>query len=973
MRGVRIRIIAGIFLLTVYSLIQKDVYAQVKSIGIPVVKNYLTGETGASTHSWDIVQDENGIIYFANDAGVLRFDGEDWNVFPVSNGSIVRSLAIDEKGRILVGAYTEIGMLEKDSHGDLKYSNLNHLIPQENLDFDDVWKIHNTPEGVVFQSFEYLFIYKGDSIDVIEPQNRFGFSYYVNDYLYVVEKDKGLKILNDGKLELVSDDPLFTEDEIRFILPRNSRQLLVGSFSQGIYILEGGSLEPWRTDLNKVAIDKKLYTGISLQDQIIIGTIYDGLYSCSKDGRITQHFNRATGLQNNTVLSMYKDFQDNLWLGLDNGIDYLKISLPISFLNYNMGIETVYASIIHNDRLYVGTNQGLFTKELSKLGVPDFDDFEIVENTDGQVWTLFVEGEDLLCGHNRGAYRIEGKKAIKISEARGVWNFFKLEGYDNLLFSGTYDGVIKYEKGTEGQWLEKEKIKGLELSCRRIISDNGGNVWISHDHEGLFRLRFNSGLDSILIIESYDDTRGLLGELPYKIHKMDDQFFVSTHEGCFSYDPRGNDFISSEELNTFFKELGRINLLHEDSYGNKWYFSSKQIGLFRLLEDGTFINIYTPFLMLRNMLLKDYENIYTYNHDNVFIGTINGLVHFDASIFKDYFVQTSTYIKKVIVSNRGEDSILVYGTMPDQIPGNDDNVLNFSWNTIRFSFACPDLENTDNIEYSYRLNGFSDEWSDWARGNEKEYTNLKEGEYLFEVKAKNIFNNVSQIDRFHFEIEPPFFRSRQALFIYLTIFLLGVSTIVILVRRRISRVRSYEKEKHTAVFLKKEEQLEKERLSAQRELERIKIEKLEADMKHKNKELVNSTYHIIRKNKILNSVKQELAKLSNQAKSEMVEQELRKISRKIDRDINNEKNWEVFDRYFDDVHQEFLNRLKEKHPELSPKDLRLASYLRMNISSKEIAPLLNISIRGVEISRYRLRKKLNLDRNTNLTEYLLNM
>ncbi len=973
MRGDKIRIAAGIFLLVVYSLIQQNINAQVKSIGIPVIKNYITGETGASTHSWDIVQDENGIIYFANDAGVLQFDGEDWDVFPVSNGSIVRSLAIDEEGRILVGAYTEIGMLEKNSNGDLKYANLNHLIPEENLDFDDVWKIHNTPEGIVFQSFEYLFIYQGDSIEVIKPGNRFGFSYYVDDHLYIVEKDEGLKILKNGKLELISDDPLFTEDEIRFILPKNSRQLLIGSFSQGIYILDDGKLEPWRTDLNQVAIDKKLYTGLNLQDQIIIGTIYDGVYSCNRDGRITQHFNRATGLQNNTVLSMYKDFQDNLWLGLDNGIDYLKISLPISFLNYNMGIETVYASIIHNDRLYVGTNQGLFTRELSKLGDPDFDDFEIVENTDGQVWTLFTEGKDLLCGHNRGAYRIDGKKAVKISDARGVWNFFKLEDYENLLFSGTYDGIIKYEKDSEGQWLEKEKIRGLELSSRRIVSDKSGNVWISHDHEGLFRLRFNNELDSILIIESYDDSRGLMGELPYKIHKMDDQFFVSTHKGCFSYDSEGNSFISSEELDSFFKELGRINLLQEDNHGNKWYFSSEQIGLFRLLEDGTYINIYTPFLMLRNMLLKDYENIYTYNHDNVFIGTINGLVHFDASIFKDYFVQTSTYIKKVIVSNRGEDSILVYGNISEETLRDDDNVLNYSWNTIRFSFACPDLENTDNVEYSYRLKGFSEEWSDWTQGNEKEYTNLKEGKYIFEVKARNIFNNVSQIDRFHFEIEPPFFRSRQALFIYLTIFLLGVLTIVILVRRRISRVRSYEKEKHTAVFLKKEEQLEKERLSAQRELERIKIEKLEADMKHKNKELVNSTYHIIRKNKILNSVKQELAKLSNQAKSEMVEQELKKISRKIDRDINNEKNWEVFDRYFDEVHQEFLNRLKEKHSELSPKDLRLASYLRMNISSKEIAPLLNISIRGVEISRYRLRKKLNLDRNTNLTEYLLDM
>ncbi|MFW5877611.1 MAG: ligand-binding sensor domain-containing protein [bacterium] len=968
----RIKINSSIIILVLQILCLVSIDAQMKPIGIPVVKNYPTGETGASTHSWDIIQDDNGIIYFANDAGVLRYDVEEWKVFPVSNGSIVRSLAIDDNGRILVGAYTEIGMLEQDSHGELKYTRLNHLIPEENLDFDDVWKIHNTSQGIVFQSFEYLFILSGDSIKVIEPDNRFGFSYYVDNKLYVVEKEEGLKVLRDGMLELISDDPLFTEDEIRFILPWNSRQVLIGSFSRGIYILSGSRLEPWESDLNQVAIDKKLYTGIDVQDQIVIGTIYDGLYACNREGQIIQHFNRATGLQNNTVLSAYKDYQDNLWLGLDNGIDYLKISLPVSFLNYNMGIETVYASMIHKGRLYVGTNQGLFTKEVANLGDPGLDEFDIVENTDGQVWTLHVEGDDLLCGHNRGAYLINGNTGVKISEARGVWNFFKLDEYDDYLFSGTYDGIISYRKDEKGNWREFEKIKGFELSCRRIIPGKNDNIWISHDHEGLFLVRLNHKLDSVMIFESYDGNSGLEGEVPYKIHKMDGQFFVSTKEGCYSYDSGENRFKSSDRLNTFFEDLGRINLLHEDNEGNKWYFTREQIGLFRLLEDGTYINIYTPFLILRNMLLKDYENIYTYDHDNVFIGTINGLVHFDASIYKDYFVETSTYIKKVIISNRGNDSLLAYGSMSNKL-GIDNKEIDFNWNTIRLNFACPDLENSENIEYSYRLLGFSGEWSDWSPGNEKEYTNLSEGKYIFEVKAKNIFNNVSKIDRFHFEIEPPFFRSRQAFFIYISLVFLGVSTIIILVRRRISRVRSYEKQKHTAVFQKKEQQLEKERLSAQRELERIRIEKLEADMKHKSKELVNSTYHIIRKNKILNSVKQELAKLSDQAKSELVEQELKKISRKIDRDINNEKNWEVFDRYFDEVHQEFLSRLKEVHPELSPKDLRLASYLRMNISSKEIAPLLNISIRGVEISRYRLRKKMHLDRDTNLTEYLLNI
>jgi FixJ family two-component response regulator len=84
-----------------------------------------------------------------------------------------------------------------------------------------------------------------------------------------------------------------------------------------------------------------------------------------------------------------------------------------------------------------------------------------------------------------------------------------------------------------------------------------------------------------------------------------------------------------------------------------------------------------------------------------------------------------------------------------------------------------------------------------------------------------------------------------------------------------------------------------------------------------------------------------------------------------------EDDWESFARHFDQVHTDFIKRLKEKYPQLSPKDLKLCAYLRMNLVSKEIAPLLNISVRGVEISRYRLRKKMQLHAEVNLTDYMI--
>ncbi|MCA1746292.1 MAG: hypothetical protein LC655_01245, partial [Bacteroidales bacterium] len=416
------------------------------------MQNFTTAETFAGNQTWDIIEDARGNVYFGNNAGIVKFDGEAWETIPISNGSIVRSLGMGSNGKIYVGGYTEIGVLEEDFIGRTIYKSLNHLIPEEYRSFDDVWRIYQTRYGVIFQSFEYLFILNDESVRVIEPETRFGFSYYVNNNFYIIEKEIGLRVLHNKELETISRDELFTKDEIRFILPHRSNDLLIGSFSSGIYILNSKTISRWNTAMNEITLSSNIYNASKKGDQYIFGTVKNGMYFTDLNGNPVQHINRLKGLQNNTVLTHYHDARGNIWLGLDNGIDYLKVSLPLSFINYNFNIETVYTSIVFDGRLYVATNQGLFTKRMENLSDPVNIEFDMVANTEGQVWSLFINEGELYCGHNRGAYRVSGTEATKISESRGVWNFFKMNGVDDFFFSGTYDGIIIYGPDNSGQW-----------------------------------------------------------------------------------------------------------------------------------------------------------------------------------------------------------------------------------------------------------------------------------------------------------------------------------------------------------------------------------------------------------------------------------------------------------------------------------------------------------------------------------------
>lgn len=948
--------------------------AQVKSIGLPDVHNFTTEITQAGPQTWDIYEDSRGNVYFGNEKGVVKYDGEEWIVIPLDNNSEVYSIAQDADGKIYVGGYTEIGVITKDSIGKAIYQNLNHLIPQAYRNFAPVWKIYPTRYGIIFQSYEYIFILQDEKIRVIEPGTSFGFSYYVNNNLYVVEKGEGLKLLTNGELITVSGDPIFSNDEIRFILPYRSKDLLIGSFSNGLFVLSNDRLLKWDVEMNATAIDQNLYSGSFNEGNYIFGSVKNGLYITDIEGNIIQHINRLKGLQNNTVLSHYTDAKGNLWLGLDNGLDYLKTSLPISFMNHNFNLETVYTSIVHKDRLYVGTNQGLFSKPMNDLPDPTDISFEMVKNTEGQVWHLAVYDDQLLCAHNYGAFRIEGTEAYRISTSDGIWNFFHLNGVRDHLFSGSYYGLVVYEKNSEGKW-EQSGTMNIGKSLRKIICDIDNNIWVSHDHEGLFRLRLHQDYSGVSLMEQYLDTLGLTGLLPYSIHQLNDLFFVSTAHGQYTWDTVENTFKPAKELNNFFSGHGKISYFQTDQRGNRWYVADGGMGYYMRLNDGTYRDISAPFAMLSNFLKDNYEHIYIYDYKNIFIGSVKGLIHYDPTINKDFLYKTNTNIKKVEIYARNRDSILSYegNRMMEPDQAFEQFRLAYEWNTIAFHFNCPDPENANSVLYSFRLMGKVDEWSEWARQTTREYNNLKDGSYIFEVRSKNIYNNINETDRFAFSVETPFYRSTAAYIIYLFL-LLGISGLgLFYLKKRFEYIRSSEKEKQTVAFKKKEEILLEEQMRAEREIEQLRIDKLESSMRYKNKELANSTYHIIRKNKFLNSLKQEISTLSKAAKSEFVEAELKKISRKIDRDINNEKNWEVFDRYFDEVHQEFLQRLKDKHQELSPKELRLSAYLRMNISTKEIAPLMNISVRGVEISRYRLRKKLDLGRDENLTQYLMNI
>ena len=289
----------------------------------------------------------------------------------------------------------------------------------------------------------------------------------------------------------------------------------------------------------------------------------------------------------------------------------------------------------------------------------------------------------------------------------------------------------------------------------------------------------------------------------------------------------------------------------------------------------------------------------------------------------------------------------------------DDNVFETNENNIGFSFAVAEFDKYQEVEYQYQLKGIYDNWSNWSAKSNELFKNLSFGEYDFNVRARINGDETVNTASFRFTIARPWYLTKGMISLYILAALLFSFVVHSFYKR-------YYRRQREKLLEKAKNELELKKLENEQQLMSFKNEKLKDDIESKNRELALSTMSLIKKNEFLNTIKNELKDFQDN-------KDLKSVVKIIDKNINNTDDWKLFEEAFNNADKDFLKKIKQKHGSLTSNDLRLCAYLRLNLSSKEIAPLLNISPRSVEVKRYRLRKKMNLAHETSFTNYILEL
>lgn len=905
----------------------------------PSIHNYSLAEYKASNQNWDISRAENGKVYVANNSGLLEYDGLVWELYQLPNKTTVRSV-LPVGDIIYTGSYEEFGYWKNDTYGLLKYHSLSDTVLDKISPNEEIWEIVEYKDKIIFRSFLNVYIYDFKNVIQLTPKSIVISCSVVDDDLYVSTLNQGVFLLNGETLEPFYSNDLLIDTKI-ISISKYQEKLLVMTSLKGSFFLENGRLRPTNFPINvQIKLHQLNDFSILENGHMVFGTIKDGVFLTDKAGRLKFHISKENGLLNNTVLGQSLDEYDNLWLGLDNGIANIELNNDNYFFNDVSGkLGAVYDIVDYKGVIYIGTNTGLFKLDQK-------DKLQFVEGSQGQVWNLKILDGDLFCGHNEGTFLVSEDGFKMISTHTGGWSIKKVPEREHTYIQGTYSGLVKFEKKAN-EWHVKHLGK-TTIPSRFLVFENLHTAWVAHATKGVYKLNFDNNYDTIVSVQNYQN-KGISSDYNVRVYNIMNTISFKTNEGWQKYEPLLDSIVPFQLLND---KLGRYSYI----------ISEEDTELIALKNRKGFINFKSfandeEGLVLNDKFLKDrfivgYENvskikdsIYALNLDNGFM-MIDATSKADVKVFKPKIKSAFVGGEPIIISNATNKTV----------------GFNFNKN-LTVALSSP-----KSINHFFEYN-ISDTDNTWYRveSDKVEFSNLKDGDYTIAFRTSDNYGNVSEALVINVDVFPPWYRDKLGLLLYLLVTGLIVALFYVMHHRKIAKEQRLIKIK----FQREQQKLLREKtLENEKRIVQLKNESLQNEIKLKSKQLANNAMALVKKNETLQEIKKELM-LNKEGFNNYYT--FKKLLKKLDNSIVLKDEWEVFENNFSQVHDEFFEILKRKHPSLTPKDLKICAYIKMNLSSKEIAPLMNISVRGVETHRYRLKKKLDLENDISVGDYLLNI
>jgi AraC family chitin signaling transcriptional activator len=891
---------------------------------LPFVENYNKSNYQGDNQIWNVEQGNDGAMYFANNHYLLRYDGVKWEKYMLPNKTVIRSILV--YGDIIYsGSYKEFGYWFR-KEGKMHYVSISKgkAIFEEN-DNEEIWKIFKFNNQIYFQSFNNLFLYDGKLIQKTKLPFLISYCYPIDNQLLIASVGKGVYKMVNSQFEKVGNWPVL-ENNVIHAIEKYQKDTYFFTQKNGVYVEQNGLLSSWKNPLNEILKTANINVARFIKkDKLIIGTASKGVYIIDMNDHSFKNINRNNVLMNNSILSVGEDKENNLWLGLDNGIAHIEVNSPISIFYDNSGtLGSVYSVATTEKGYLMASNHGVFKYEGNR--------FSMVPNSQGQAWNINKLNNKYLIGHNEGTFVYENGLFYKLNNINGGWNMVK-STINNSYLQATYSGVLIYDD--INNLSQNRVIKGLLKPIKYVAQNRKNEIWAADNYRGLYRIKYNDKYETTQI-ENVSQRSQIANDFGVKIFEFRNEILFLIHNSWYTYNSLSNQLVKNELFNSRFKNISDIVAIDENN--------------FIVLQEGLLYQIYANGnTFVWNVIQEKYYRGKIINDNlKIFKNRKDYLLNLDDGFIALRLKNENIQSPKLKIEAFNEEELV-----ENQSKINYNSELKINVISGIFGLTKPNL--------FYKIN------------NGNEFIPIKEGLIILN-NLNNGFHSVAiynhdglhynKVSGFEFNVAKPWYFSFWMILLYLL-----AAGFILYLYYKWNKMRYIQKLKLREEELKYQKKILEMELKAENELNVQEYEKhiLELEIQSKSSQVAGKSLSIAKQSEMIENIQGILETETdfNKLRSE--------IKKAIKFNALNKHEWETFETNLNQIHNEFIINLSKKYPNLSSKDIKLCVFLKMNLSSKEIAPMMSISFRGVELQRYRLRKKLNLVQDENLSKFLLSI
>ncbi|MBL6447463.1 hypothetical protein JMN32_14185 [Fulvivirga sp. 29W222] len=745
--------------------------------------------------NFDIVQDHRGIICIANRAGILTFDGKNWDFSKTP--SAIFSLAISKDNVIYAGGRNGFGQLNRDANFDLSYVSLSDPLPEAK----DIFTILIQGNSLYAINETHIFVYNIENGNSTKISPRYSgklinlLSFEGNVYVTTtnsgMQRIEGTKLMNPTNQAIKNLEPNF------ICTGPGGKNHLISTVEHKLYLYSQNKLKPIKISNDQGYLaESGIQEGIWFSDSLAaISTLKGGIVFIDPvKGEIKEIINYQTGLPDDEIFALSIDQNFGIWAAHAVGLTRISPAFPFKNFNRYPGLNgKMLSARNHKGKLYVGTSLGVYfldevrnyNETVHYVEVPEAPNKEVevaTEEPDSKsrgIFSFLKRDRDRKDNDIKSSKKSEKSSSpvfqaqIKRELQSIKYKFQKIEGIEsktfqftsvgNRLFCGGLDGLFEITNG--------EAVPISKLPIRYFyISKNHGKIFTSTYTDELKVFDYSSeGLPELEVFGDYKD---------YVQHIFEDHqnriWFCSTND-LYWIKLRGDQITEMDEYHI------------ENPYFYETYGAASGDSILFINESG----IYTARESDKSLVkIKSTSNVDRYlagadgkvwihtdqkwstlaqektSHKLNLLSLFKNINYITADNSEDYWVITDnndlyklTDPNQSAIPNGYELYLKDIRTNSDVLPPSPKLVFDQQNSNLIFEFVQPEYSGVLDIQYSYKLDGLNTQWSEWSSNyNEINFPYLPEGEYTLRVKSRNTLGRINQAAPVTFKVIPPYWK-----------------------------------------------------------------------------------------------------------------------------------------------------------------------------------------------------------------------